>query len=136
MSYGVIIYNRTANEGEDEIALPREALTSALLAVGATAREQGWYYITRQQGFVKVELPAAELRYITLECPNVTRASFALAAEVISALAATVPNLELAVPGSGRTLLLDASSASAIADFLMADWRSSLSCTIVSLRRE
>jgi hypothetical protein len=136
MAYGVIVYDSRTNQGEGEFNLPREALVDALLAAGATAREQGWYYITRHQGFVKVELPAGELRYMLVECPNVTRASFALAGEALAALATAVPGLEVATPGSGKTLPLTGSAVAEIASFLMEDWRSNLSCSIITLRRE
>ncbi len=136
MAYGVIVYDSRVNQGGGELSLPREMVVDTLLKLGATARGGGWYYLTRRQGFVKFALPDGEVRYLTVECPNVTRASFALAAEALTTLAATLPHLELASPASGTTLDLDASSDEQIISFLMTDWRGGLSCAISVLRRE
>lgn len=136
MAYGVIVYDSRVNQGADEFTLPRQMVVDMLLKLGATARGGGWYYLTRRQGFVKFVLAEGELRYLTVECPNVTRASFALAAEALTALAATLPHLELASPASGSTISLDASSDEQIIGFLMTDWRGGLSCAISVLRRE
>lgn len=136
MAYGMIVYDGRVNQAAGEFELPRATVIDTLLRVGATARGGGWYYLTRRRGFVKFTVPEGELRYLTIECPNVTRASFALAAESLTALAAALPHLELASPTSGTTMNLGQSSDAEIVGFMMADWRGGLSCAISVLRRE
>lgn len=134
MAYGVIVYDSRVNQGAGDFALPRRVVVDTLLTLGAMARGGGWYYLTRRQGLVKFALAEGELHYLTVECPNVTRASFALAAEALIDLAAAIPHLELASPASGTTISLDPSSDEQIIGFLMADWRGGLSCAISVLR--
>lgn len=135
MGYSIIVYDKRMNVAADAISLPHAAIVAALVQQGAVQRERDWWLLTRRQGLVRVSLPAAG-QYITVEFPNVTRANFALAAEVLTAIAQQVPNLEIASPSSGKQLALDAASDGEIAAFLMTDWRGGLSCTITTLRRE
>ncbi len=136
MAYSMIVYDSRVNQEAGEFGLPRDLVVDTLLRIGAVARGGGWYYLTRRQGFIKVELPKGEIRYLTLECPNITRASFALAGEALITLAMLIPHLELASPASGKTLSLEQSSDAEVVGFLMSDWRGGLSCTISVLRRE